>query len=190
MEYLLVLNNFFWVWSQTLGLILAAKAISFAALLIFSKKAAIEAISEDPDPAPRYAGFERRAAACLIDTLIFLPPCFLLVFAVFFATALVRDPLQLFLINLAASFFLALAPALIAALFESSSLRASPGKLIFRIKVSDYAGRRLSFIRALERNLAFCLSELLFMSGFFYCIFSARKQCLHDLASKCLLKLV
>jgi uncharacterized RDD family membrane protein YckC len=64
---------------------------------------------------------------------------------------------------------------------ESSPWQATVGKRAAGIKVTDLAGNRVSFLRALARNAAKVLSWLLFMVGFLMAAFTQRKQALHDL---------
>jgi uncharacterized RDD family membrane protein YckC len=66
------------------------------------------------------------------------------------------------------------------ALFESSSRRATPGKRVLGILVTDLHGNRLTFARATARNLARSLSDILFI-GYLIMPFTPRKQALHDL---------
>lgn len=67
--------------------------------------------------------------------------------------------------------------------FESSSLQATPGKLVLGLIVTDLYGERLSFRRALGRNSAKCFSYLTCYMGFILAAFTERKQALHDMMS-------
>lgn len=64
---------------------------------------------------------------------------------------------------------------------ESCPTQATLGKMAVGIQVTDLAGRRISFLRALARNLAKVLSALLLGFGFLMVAFTAHKQGLHDL---------
>ena len=70
-------------------------------------------------------------------------------------------------------------------LWISSSYQATPGKLVFGIVVADgngrRLGRRLTFSRALVRELGKYVSLLMFGVGFVMIGFTTRKQGLHDL---------
>ncbi|HWL53427.1 MAG TPA: protein kinase [Chthoniobacteraceae bacterium] len=63
---------------------------------------------------------------------------------------------------------------------ESSRWQASVGKAILRIHVTDWKGERLSFDRALGRNLSKIFSFLTLGFGFMMAGVDGRKQALHD----------
>lgn len=71
-------------------------------------------------------------------------------------------------------------------LFESSRLQATPGKMLFKIKVTDLDGQRISIGRALVRNVSKVLSLLPFGFGFMMVGVTLRNQCLHDKIAKTL----
>ncbi len=71
-------------------------------------------------------------------------------------------------------------------LFESSALQATPGKLLLKMRVTDLAGQRISFARALLRNVAKVLSLLPLGFGFLMIGITLRNQCLHDKIAKTL----
>jgi uncharacterized RDD family membrane protein YckC len=68
-------------------------------------------------------------------------------------------------------------------LFESSSLMATPGKLLLGIQVSDEQGARLSFRTALLRTVAKVASMLIFGLGFVLVGIQPEKRGLHDLVA-------
>ena len=68
---------------------------------------------------------------------------------------------------------------------ESSKYMASLGKLALGIKVTDESGERLSILRSLARNISKVLSLLTLFIGFMMAGWTARKQALHDIISKC-----
>lgn len=67
------------------------------------------------------------------------------------------------------------------ALMESSSKQATLGKMALGIRVTDMAGRRISFARATGRCFGAILSGLLFCIGFLMVAFTEKKQGLHDM---------
>ena len=77
-------------------------------------------------------------------------------------------------------------PLLYFALFESSSRQATPGKMVLGIFVTDPAGNRISFPRALGRTLAKLLSKAICYVGYIVALFTARSQALHDLLANTL----
>ena len=64
---------------------------------------------------------------------------------------------------------------------ESSSNQATVGKMALGIQVTDLEGNRISFGKALGRNLAKIISALIFYIGFIMAAFTAKKQALHDM---------
>src|SRR4029077_16530876 len=67
------------------------------------------------------------------------------------------------------------------ALMESSPLQATLGKMALSIKVTEIAGQRISFLRALGRNLAKIISGFILLIGYIMAAFTERKQALHDI---------
>ncbi len=72
------------------------------------------------------------------------------------------------------------------ALFESSHRQATPGKMLLGIFVTDEQGRRISFGRAVGRNLARMLSKMFCWLGYLLALFTERTQALHDLIASTL----
>ncbi|MCE5270447.1 RDD family protein [bacterium] len=72
------------------------------------------------------------------------------------------------------------------ALFESSHRQATPGKMLLGIFVTDEQGRRISFGRAVGRNLARVLSKMFCWLGYLLALFTERTQALHDLIASTL----
>jgi uncharacterized RDD family membrane protein YckC len=68
-----------------------------------------------------------------------------------------------------------------APIFESSEIRATPGKHLMGIQVADLMGRRISFRAALIRNVMKIVSTAILFFGYVFALFSDRKQTLHDL---------
>ena len=153
-----------------------------------------EEISKAPEPAasawrPAYAGFWLRLAAFAIDVFLMFTSILLIAslsparFEKLFppVTSFTELPQP----SPAALLGLALFGCLYFAIFEASAWQATPGKRIFRLSVTDTRGRRLSFGRALLRNLARQLSGIFFI-GYVMIGFTAKKQALHDLLASTL----
>jgi uncharacterized RDD family membrane protein YckC len=146
----------------------------------------------------QYAGFWRRFVAYFIDRLILAVPNCILV--ALFGLQL----LALFGIGqgglefnfdrlgtvIAAAVWLALGIFLVQllyfALFESSRLQATPGKMALGIIVTDMEGKQVSLARALGRNLGKIVSSLIFCIGYIMAGLTAKKQALHDMMADCL----
>ena len=63
---------------------------------------------------------------------------------------------------------------------ESSHLQATVGKRVLGLVVTDEAGYRLSFFRALGRFFGRLLCEMTFFLGYLLVFFSLKRQGLHD----------
>ena len=133
-----------------------------------------------------YAGFWLRFVASFLDSLV--------VFVISMGVGIVAVPIVLrFVLSRAVPSLgaLEMAPVglvigvlagwLYYSLFESSERRATPGKMAVGIRVSDLAGRRLSFGRATGRSFAKYVSNLTLCIGYVMVAFTDRKQALHDL---------
>ena len=141
---------------------------------------------------PVYAGFWRRFWALVIDTIILS-----LVLAAVAVPVLLWSGISLDsdltdltdwndragAIAQAAYFVLWV---LYYALMESSPLQATLGKMALSIRVTDMAGQRISFLRALGRNLAKIISGFILLIGYIMAAFTERKQALHDIIAQCL----
>jgi len=134
-----------------------------------------------------FAGFWRRVAAFVLDEALIMFVS--LQFRThFIADSLPHRPRQI-------QFFLGLAafwPVVVLfrwcyfAAFESSPLRATPGKLAAGLYVTDTHGERLTFGRATGRYFAKILSALPLGVGFIMAGLTPKKQALHDLITECL----
>jgi len=128
------------------------------------------------------AGFWRRTAAFMLDYLI----VFLGLFVAFaFLGAITRG-----FSRESAESLGALVGVLVYWLYfvnsESGPRQATIGKRTLSIKVVGFDGKRISFGKASGRHFAKILSSLTMGIGFVMCVFTKRKQCLHDMASNCL----
>lgn len=145
-------------------------------------------------PKERYAGFWRRSAALLVDSMLFLGVTVWLS-ARFLDMELLdqvilgegpADDLDLAL--LAGQWFAyALAIQLLYATYtivlHASRWQATMGKQIFGIKVTDMAGHRITLGRSVGRYLATWLEGLTLGFGYLLAGFSQRRQALHDMVS-------
>lgn len=129
------------------------------------------------------AGFIRRWAALIVDTVILALPlgfiAVLLMGGISLAGGLDGDSVGAIQSVYYLLYFIA-APLYYAGL-ESSAHQATLGKRALGIKVVDRNGERLSFLHALGRWLAAGLSYLIFYIGFLMAAFTEKKQALHDL---------
>jgi uncharacterized RDD family membrane protein YckC len=158
------------------------------------------------DSSSVYAGFWKRLAAAIIDWVLlsiiglflFLP--FLgVVFAgvgisasdfEYYGQTHDEQSMGVALFGIVAWFFgfvaLTIASWLYYALMESSSKRATLGKMAIGIEVTDMDGERISFGRATGRFFAKFLSGLILYIGYIMAAFTQQKQALHDILAACL----
>jgi len=120
-----------------------------------------------------YSGFWRRFVAYVIDNILLSVVFWLLVLVL---GGIAGDGGVFGAYTLAAIGWL-----LYYAAMESSSNQATVGKMALGIKVTDLEGNRISFGRALGRNLAKIISVLIFYIGFIMAAFTAKKQALQDM---------
>jgi uncharacterized RDD family membrane protein YckC len=64
---------------------------------------------------------------------------------------------------------------------ESSAKQATYGKQMLKIKVVDMNGDRITFGKAMARNLCKIFSVLTFFIGYLLAFFNKQQQCLHDM---------
>ncbi len=119
------------------------------------------------------AGFWRRAAAFFIDSVVLLVPNTVV------NIALGDHSTAALAINI-------LVNGAYFAGFHSSAKQATPGKMLFGIRVTDMEGNRIGIRRAIGRFFATWLSALILMVGYLMAAFTARKQALHDIVCKTL----
>jgi uncharacterized RDD family membrane protein YckC len=72
------------------------------------------------------------------------------------------------------------------AIMESTSKQATLGKMVLGIVVTDAEGKRISFGRAIGRNLAKIISTIMLLIGYFMIAFTQKKQGAHDIMADCL----
>ena len=71
------------------------------------------------------------------------------------------------------------------AIMESSRHQGTLGKLLLRIKVTDYSYQRVSFGRATGRLFGKYVSSFILLIGYIMAGFTAKKQALHDIIASC-----
>lgn len=143
--------------------------------------------------APPFAGFWRRAFACIVDgiliNILLSPLYFGWVWPALTASSADRspdemDPAQAFAIMGTMMGYVLVAAVLETiyyAALDSSSYQASLGKMAFGIRITDLEGRRISFGRALLRRLARIVTAFTIGIGFLMVLWTRRRQTLHDM---------
>ncbi len=141
----------------------------------------------------KYAGFWRRLAAYILDTL----PIVIITAATFYFFLGFDVTLNTYLENNSVenrvnflqernmirdlSFLIWLLYSMV---FEASPLQGTVGKFICNIKVIDQNGHRLTYLRSFGRNIAKILSYLVLCIGFLWAAFSKKKLTWHDKIAK------
>ncbi len=134
-------------------------------------------------PAITYASFWKRTAAYLVDYTLFLITIILIFIIVPSLCALLKlDKGYVALLALAGILGCYLCYFVWA---ECSSWQATIGKKIFGLKVTNLAGQRISFWRSFLRNIGMKISQLTLYIGFLMCLWTQKRQCLHDMIASC-----
>lgn len=135
---------------------------------------------------PRYAGFWRRFMAILIDEIIL--GAVALFFSVSYLLTIMSSPdfEAVKITVLSNKIFSLVLHWLYFTLMESSSYRATLGKMTIGIIVTGYDGQKISFLRANGRYFGKFLSMLIFGIGFMMAGFTRKKQALHDMIAETL----
>jgi serine/threonine-protein kinase len=146
-------------------------------------------------PSVEYADFWLRWIASWIDALILGIPWLITVFFfiwLFFQKGFFYDLSED--TNLAANWIafgvanvvFILPTWLYYAIMESSPTRATAGKMVLGIIVTDLDGNRISFGRATKRYFGKIISGMILYIGYILAGFTDKKQALHDIMSGCL----
>jgi uncharacterized RDD family membrane protein YckC len=72
------------------------------------------------------------------------------------------------------------------ALLTSSAMQATPGKMVFGMRVTTLDGQQVGFGRATGRFFGKIVSGMIFYIGFIMVAFTERKQGLHDMMASTL----
>ena len=137
-----------------------------------------------------YAGFWRRFAAYIIDTIVIIAVLVILQVAtgLTFECVTPEGAQAGFSCESTAigNLVMLVGGWLYFALMETSSRQATLGKMALGIVVTDADGNRLSFGRATGRYFGKIVSAVILMIGFIMIAFTSRKQGLHDIMAGCL----
>ena len=138
-------------------------------------------------PRTQYGGFWLRVVAVVIDSIlvaiVVLPVSLMLAGVIGLAGHGVSMPgIGIHLVSVVVRVALGMvAKWIYEASMESSSRQATVGKMTMGLKVTDLAGRRISFARASGRYFAKYLSSMTLLIGYIMAGFTERKQALHDM---------
>lgn len=148
-----------------------------------------------------YAGFWKRFAAVLIDTIII--GCVVVLVSMILGIGLVSSFLAADVEFMSEEEAPAVAAGMISsivlfifimfigqwlyfALMESSPKQATLGKMALGIIVTDMNGNRISFGRATGRHFGKILSGIILYVGYMMAGWTEKKQALHDIIAGCL----
>ncbi len=113
-----------------------------------------------------YAGFWKRAAAFVLDALVIWIIMFILYAARFFP--------QILAIILGGFYH---------AIFETSPLRATPGKALMKIAVLKADGSQLTIKDSILRYIMSWISGMFLCLGYFISLFTDKRQTFHDMVA-------
>ena len=132
-----------------------------------------------------YAGFWKRFAAFIIDTIITMIGSFAIgfMFGIILVLGGIDDPEVLEVIGNILCFFIGW---LYFCVMESSSTQATLGKMALGIKVTDLEGNPIGFGKAAGRYFGKIISTVILLVGFTMVAFTEKKQGLHDMMAGCL----
>ena len=137
-----------------------------------------------------YAGFWKRLLAAAVDYFICSTAELMLV-GILFVANVIRPHSETF--NAVYTVTFIVVAIVMTALYllywplmESSRHQGTLGKTALGIVVTDINGNRISFARALGRNLGRIVSAIIYYVGFIMIAFTSKKQGLHDIMADCL----
>ena len=138
--------------------------------------------TKQPDPF-RYAGFFRRLAALLVDTLILTLTAgsVLWFFTYVYNYTFESDYAIRDLAPLIDFVLLIFAWGAYYSYFEGSSWHATPGKRLLGIEVLNRIGAPIGYLQAFVRFIGRLLSTATFGIGFLAAVFNRQHRTLHDL---------
>jgi len=119
-----------------------------------------------------YGGFWIRFLAYLVDSVIL----FIALILVAAGGALLDADLGGLIVTIVSL----VGPLLYWSMMHASARQATYGKALLGLKVTDGSRKRISFVRALAREIAKIISAIPLMIGFILAGFTKRKQALHD----------
>ena len=130
-----------------------------------------------------YAGFWKRVAAALIDSLVMLIPSMILGGIIGFVMA-INDPYVTdYELEIVVNIVSIVTWWLYNSVFESSNFMGTPGKMALGIVVTDYQNQKISFAQASGRHFGKIISGIIIGIGFLMAAFTEKKQGLHDIMS-------
>ncbi len=143
----------------------------------------------DDKPPAVMAGFGLRLVAAILDAIILTVFIVIVLLAVSPAILSSGGDISDFMaVSMVLTYFLGIpiVHVLYHTIFESSKHQATPGKMALGIQVTDMYGERVSFLKALGRNLGKFISQFILFIGHLMAIFTEKQQALHDMIASTL----
>lgn len=140
----------------------------------------------EQDSQYEYATFRRRLLAMILDQLILLIPVLIIALTIGVMIGIFIPTYNEAMLELIGNFISVIITWLYYAIMESSAKKATFGKLLLRLQVTDLNGDRISFMRATGRYFGKIISGMILLIGYFMVLFTDRKQGLHDMMAGCL----
>jgi len=138
----------------------------------------------------RYASLWRRAFACLVDFLILAAAVIPAAIVLTWIMEATHDDLGMkvrharYLAGIGAVALWVFGDWFYNACMISSEWQATVGRRIFKVRILDVNGRRVTFWQATARHFSKFLSTFLLGAGFVMAAFSRRRQALHDVVAE------
>ncbi|WP_029284062.1 RDD family protein [Pedobacter sp. R20-19] len=131
--------------------------------------------------APQYfAAFDQRLLASVIDHFIIFGIYTILILTSYIFIQGKDERIMAFLVPFPIIFIIKLVYGVFA---ESSLKKATLGKRILNIKVTDLEGSRITTSRSMARNFSKILSVIPVFFGYLYCFLNKKNQCWHDITA-------
>ena len=163
-----------------------SKALNIDAIL--SQATGSQAVRLKHDQKPFYSGFWRRFGALIVDNIITLGFAFLVVAVATARFITNQDETTPSTFELIMSYeeylMFFIFPALYWIYFTSSKHQATPGKMLFALKVMDRDGHQLSAFNSFIYYFSYYYSAFIFGIGFIMAAFTQRKQGFHNKISR------
>jgi uncharacterized RDD family membrane protein YckC len=141
----------------------------------------------DVDASFENGSFFARLGALIIDVIILLPTVGVIALLVILAIGMPTSQSGADTLNLLVNALSALITWLYFALQESGGHGATFGKRALGLSVTDLNGDAISFWRATARHFSKIISGLICGIGYFFPLFTQRKQALHDIIAGCMI---
>ena len=138
-----------------------------------------------------YASFWKRVAAFIVDYIIYAILCITIekILRILFEPTLFASSVSYAILFMGLSKLSNVLCYLCYFVYpESSHAQATWGKRLLGLKVTDLNGNRISFVRSLGRNLGIFVSFFTLGVGCLICLWTSKKQCLHDQMAGCLIE--